>query len=167
MKLYGLPNRGYVSTRLYHVTTMRLLVCPMFSAGAVAHGYRGKCNIWGEGRRPPSSHVQQAASECGLVRAHLALGSRCGTGRLTRPHPTAVTQLLQGKRSRCSLWALLPTHALSHSFTQYVATVSFQILSSYSSLCCVDVRPPLWSSGQSSWLQIRRPGFYSRHYQIF
>jgi hypothetical protein len=24
-------------------------------------------------------------------------------------------------------------------------------------------RPPLWSSGQGSWLQIRRPGFYSRH----
>jgi hypothetical protein len=23
--------------------------------------------------------------------------------------------------------------------------------------------PPLWSSGQSSWLQIRRPGFDSRH----
>jgi hypothetical protein len=28
-------------------------------------------------------------------------------------------------------------------------------------------RLPLWSSGQSSWLQIRRPGFDSRHYQIF
>jgi hypothetical protein len=27
------------------------------------------------------------------------------------------------------------------------------------------MRPPLWSNGQSSWLQIRRPGFYSRHYQ--
>jgi hypothetical protein len=26
-------------------------------------------------------------------------------------------------------------------------------------------RPPLWSSSQSSWLQIRRPGFDSRHYQ--
>jgi hypothetical protein len=26
-------------------------------------------------------------------------------------------------------------------------------------------RPSLWSSGQSSWLQIRRPGFDSRHYQ--
>jgi hypothetical protein len=25
--------------------------------------------------------------------------------------------------------------------------------------------PPLWSSGQSSWLQIRRPGFDARHYQ--
>jgi hypothetical protein len=26
-------------------------------------------------------------------------------------------------------------------------------------------RPPLWSSGQSSWLQIRRPGFDSRNYK--
>jgi hypothetical protein len=25
--------------------------------------------------------------------------------------------------------------------------------------------PTLWSSGQSSWLHIRRPGFDSRHYQ--
>jgi hypothetical protein len=25
--------------------------------------------------------------------------------------------------------------------------------------------PPLWSSGQSSWLQIRRLGFDSRHYK--
>jgi hypothetical protein len=25
--------------------------------------------------------------------------------------------------------------------------------------------PPLWSSGQSSWLQVRRPRFDSRHYQ--
>jgi hypothetical protein len=28
-------------------------------------------------------------------------------------------------------------------------------------------RPPLWSSGQSSWLQIQRSGFHSRRYQIF
>jgi hypothetical protein len=27
------------------------------------------------------------------------------------------------------------------------------------------VRPPLWSSGQSSWLQIQRPRFDSRRYQ--
>jgi hypothetical protein len=27
--------------------------------------------------------------------------------------------------------------------------------------------PPLWSSGQSSWLQIKRSRFYSWHYQIF
>jgi hypothetical protein len=29
------------------------------------------------------------------------------------------------------------------------------------------IRPPLWSGGQSSWLQIQRSGFDSRHYQIF
>jgi hypothetical protein len=28
-------------------------------------------------------------------------------------------------------------------------------------------RPPLWSSGQSSWIQIQRSGFDSRSYQIF
>jgi hypothetical protein len=28
-------------------------------------------------------------------------------------------------------------------------------------------RPPLWYSGHSSWLQIHRPGFDYRHYQIF
>jgi hypothetical protein len=27
--------------------------------------------------------------------------------------------------------------------------------------------PPLWSSGQRSWLQIQRPGFDSCRYQIF
>jgi hypothetical protein len=31
--------------------------------------------------------------------------------------------------------------------------------------CLGQAGPPLWSSGQSSWLQIRRPGFDSRHYQ--
>jgi hypothetical protein len=35
-------------------------------------------------------------------------------------------------------------------------------------ICYVEeIRPPLWSSGQSSWLQIQRPKFDSRHYQIF
>jgi hypothetical protein len=31
----------------------------------------------------------------------------------------------------------------------------------------LNVRPPLWFSGQSSWLQIQRSGFDSRRYQIF
>jgi hypothetical protein len=33
--------------------------------------------------------------------------------------------------------------------------------------CIEDTRPPLWSSGHSSWLQIQRTRFDSRHYQIF
>jgi hypothetical protein len=35
----------------------------------------------------------------------------------------------------------------------------------YSIYIYIYMWPPLWSSGQSSWLQIRRPGFDSRHYQ--
>jgi hypothetical protein len=35
-------------------------------------------------------------------------------------------------------------------------------------ICYVEEsRPPLWSSGQSSWLQTQMFGFDSRHYQIF
>jgi hypothetical protein len=42
----------------------------------------------------------------------------------------------------------------------------FSILSYYIKMYCIIVyRPPLWSSGQSFWLQIRRPSFDSRHYQ--
>jgi hypothetical protein len=35
------------------------------------------------------------------------------------------------------------------------------------SVCITWNWPPLWSSGQSSWLQNQRPGFDSRGYQIF
>jgi hypothetical protein len=31
----------------------------------------------------------------------------------------------------------------------------------------MNVRPPLWSSGQSSWLPVQRSGFDSGRYQIF
>jgi hypothetical protein len=31
----------------------------------------------------------------------------------------------------------------------------------------INILPPLWSSVQSFWLQIQRPGFGSRRYQIF
>jgi hypothetical protein len=34
-------------------------------------------------------------------------------------------------------------------------------------MLCRRSRPPLWSSGQGYWLQIQRPGFNSRGYQIF
>jgi hypothetical protein len=45
-------------------------------------------------------------------------------------------------------------------------TICKQIMiESYFIYCGVKCWPPLWSSGQSSWLQIRRPRFDSRHYQ--
>jgi hypothetical protein len=47
------------------------------------------------------------------------------------------------------------------------ATTPHSVAKSYLNLDKHVVWPPLWSSGQSSRLQIRRPGFDSRHYQIF
>jgi hypothetical protein len=62
------------------------------------------------------------------------------------PHMLAITSPTSGGRSV----------GIVHSRTQ---TTEF-FLSSY-----LTARPPLRSSGQSSWLQIRSAGFDSRHYQ--
>jgi hypothetical protein len=40
-----------------------------------------------------------------------------------------------------------------------------QVLSAAFMRSYISWGPPLWSSGQSSWLQIRRPRFDSRHYK--
>jgi hypothetical protein len=45
-----------------------------------------------------------------------------------------------------------------------VCLLTYGIVVTRPNLC---QEPPLWSSGQGSWLQIQRPGFDSRHYQIF
>jgi hypothetical protein len=46
------------------------------------------------------------------------------------------------------------------------SVISAALLSTpYLQQLVVYIWPPLWSSGQSSWLQMRRPGFDSRHYQ--
>jgi hypothetical protein len=52
------------------------------------------------------------------------------------------------------------TCILNQSFGGH-ATISYLYLGPYNE------RPPLWSSGQSSWLQIQRSGFDSRCYHIF
>jgi hypothetical protein len=41
----------------------------------------------------------------------------------------------------------------------------YHIFSPQNPIIRISIYLPLWSSGQSSWLQIRRPGFDSRHYQ--
>jgi hypothetical protein len=49
-----------------------------------------------------------------------------------------------------------PTHSLCFRFILMHYYLNLQI-----------VRPPPWSSGQCSWLQIQMSGFDSRRYQIF
>jgi hypothetical protein len=53
----------------------------------------------------------------------------------------------------------------SHILTTKHPTEQAGLIHIVSNLYSIGDRPPLWSSGQSSWLQIRRPGFDSRHYQ--
>jgi hypothetical protein len=50
-------------------------------------------------------------------------------------------------------------------FTFLVLMCGLYILLFIYDLVIGNYGPPLWSSGQSSWLQIRRPGFDSRHYR--
>jgi hypothetical protein len=49
---------------------------------------------------------------------------------------------------------------LTHQFLSYNLSNKFYVV-------VLSHRPPLWSSCQSSWLQIQRSGFDSRRYQIF
>jgi hypothetical protein len=53
-------------------------------------------------------------------------------------------------------------HGLNVQGVTYTICMSFRI---FYLARLVGNGPPLWSSGQSSWLQIRRSGFDSRHYQ--
>jgi hypothetical protein len=67
-------------------------------------------------------------------------------------------------------------HATAHIETAWsrggmeeIDTVLMDLINSghHSILLIFVVWPPLWSSGQSSWLQIQRSEFDSRCYQIF
>jgi hypothetical protein len=66
------------------------------------------------------------------------------------------------RRNNCQM-----DHADNHSTFQFTFSWTAYLMFSGEIvfICAGKKRPPLWSGGQSSWLQIRRPGFDSRHYQ--
>jgi hypothetical protein len=68
----------------------------------------------------------------------------------------------------------LASYCVSYAVLKYQLTSQFYNKQINNSILAfvyyVEVLPrrqPLWSSGQSSWLQIQRSGFCSRRYQIF
>jgi hypothetical protein len=69
----------------------------------------------------------------------------------------AYTKNLSGQH-----WLLISERSKLRSQTRTAARDMITALLIYSSYC--NRVPPLWSSGQSSWLQIRRPVFDSRRY---
>jgi hypothetical protein len=76
-------------------------------------------------------------------------------------------------RSKAFLSTSLPIHyslsssySTSHNLSKwnvYWMKLNWMMLVYY--IIHYYIGPPLWSSGQSSWLQIRSPGFDSRYYQ--
>jgi hypothetical protein len=56
----------------------------------------------------------------------------------------------------CSMRATVTGSSLKHVCTKHNFLQDYMVS-----------QPPLWSSGESSWLRIQRSRFYSRHYQIF
>jgi hypothetical protein len=52
-------------------------------------------------------------------------------------------------------------------WVQLTGTSGYKISSTIYICICHTERPPLWSSGQNSSLQIQRFGFDSWHYEIF
>jgi hypothetical protein len=102
-------------------------------------------------RQPASQHVMtlKLPSACGMNDD----GSvQCGVSWFCR----SASPTLHGP-------SIVPIHiaelvVMPHSYYNHVWSLCQHVLA---------LRSPLWSSGQSSWLQIRGPGFDSRHYQIF
>jgi hypothetical protein len=99
-------------------------------------------------------------------------GKKCASGgnRVRIP----LSFMLQS--DYCSDWAKLTLNAKSLKVKEQILLQTKQFwkgdrlygsISHSFHVASTNVRPPLWYSGQSSWLQIRRPGFDSRHYQIF
>jgi hypothetical protein len=80
-----------------------------------------------------------------------------------------VRESPQGSAS--SLWLNISVNSAATGMLSSSATFRIKVDTAVIDNRCVCVcvcvwrRPPLWSSGQSSWLHIRRPGFDSRYYQ--
>jgi hypothetical protein len=75
-----------------------------------------------------------------------------GMVRMLKPGCRTIVVLVDAQSKN----KLLPEfHRIVWPYRKYVSAVIIALYGIF----------PLWSSGQSSWLQIRRPGFDSRHYQ--
>jgi hypothetical protein len=68
--------------------------------------------------------------------------------------------------ARCKLCSSFPyPNKMALMYSDKMALMSRRLTFFLNSQFICNLWPPLWSSGQSSWLQIRRPVFHSRHSQ--
>jgi hypothetical protein len=83
--------------------------------------------------------------------------------------PLARLELTIAAHAELCLSTLLPQSHVApkryHCIEKLCINYSSELLKYLKLLINRKIGPPLWSSGQCSWLQIRRLGFDSRHYQ--
>jgi hypothetical protein len=88
---------------------------------------------------------------------------------LSRASPTVLTEVFRGFRQFLQLNNTM--HRLgqyrTHTRTRTRTRTRARARTHTHTHTRARERPPLWSSGQSSWLQIQRSGLDSRRYQIF
>jgi hypothetical protein len=102
----------------------------------------------------------QIANKLGIKKNSNAQTQHYGSDHAGNSH-------VSDNRQRQLIWngSLISFH--SNAQTQRYRSISTSTSPQNHWFCriCPFFGPPLWSSGQSSWLQIRRPRFDSRHYQ--
>jgi hypothetical protein len=83
----------------------------------------------------------------------------------TFPHSASLKYILM---VFCHLFLVFQVFFFSFKFWKpNFVYISHLFRTRYIAIYLIFFLRPLWSSGQSSWLQIRRLGFDSQHYQIF
>jgi hypothetical protein len=118
----------------------------------------------------PISGEQLASRPCRFTPRELALGARCVEGWVGLSaglDAVEEKETLHVARSNAGYPIRVPTlYRLIYSGCYWLIFRSFNEPDLIPRIVCC-WRPPLWSSRQSSWLQIQRSGFDSRRYQMF
>jgi hypothetical protein len=97
-------------------------------------------------------------------RVSVVLCAGSGLARADHPPPPPTTELVLQILYRIKKLKEGPRHNKGLKNNNNNNNDSLQRRKFLCTLCGWNA-PPLWSSDQSSWLQIRRPGFDFRHYQ--
>jgi hypothetical protein len=131
--------------------------------------YTSVTTVQPRGNDPQKGNTSHQASIQGVYTRNLLGGFNSACARHKGIRVQSITVLLHFNAIICACATAVRASHMSHSrnrqFRAPFGALNQLICPPNKIRLSQAKRPPLWSSGQSSWLQIRRPGFDSRHYQ--
>jgi hypothetical protein len=124
----------------------------------------GILNVWQFYRPPRQKNTSTITILFGNQVHNMAIALPCSTQPVGRSYHEMMLTISMCICSPCSNepYVLLSLHILPNGTEFQIHGLPKRLPKWWTFL-----RPPLWSTGQSSWLQIRRYGFDSRCYQSF